>query len=277
MESVFSHQQQQQQQLLRHVPKPVSKFLSSLRLAGPRGNDVVLQQQQRRDGRHRGIVGKDFTLVCERERNQGGQGRMGEVEENEWEGSTRLVTRNWQCMRRSMLISIGSWPLLLITTASAGRQAAAARSASDIDEDPIEMAVVAALDAQEMLPALSRLIVQAKSTPGLTDECQTPLRKWNLIYERLELGVFKLAEELDVDTDTVEQLLEGLLYVEEDLCNHGSIYARKGQSLGTQRNDLKRSLQSLKLAQNQLELLLQKVPIQLLEVAQLARGVRPMA
>jgi hypothetical protein len=102
-------------------------------------------------------------------------------------------------------------------------------------------------------------------------------RQWNLIYERLEMGVFKLAEELDVDTDTVEQLLEGLLYVEEDLCNHGSIYARKGQSLGTQRNDLKRSLQSLKLAQNQLELLLQKVPIQLLEVAQLARGVRPMA
>lgn len=139
------------------------------------------------------------------------------------------------------------------------------------------MAVVAALDAQEMLPALSTLIVQAKSKPGLTDECQTPLRQWNLIYERLEMGVFKLAEELDVDTDTVEQLLEGLLYVEEDLCNHGSIYARKGQSLGTQRNDLKRSLQSLKLAQNQLELLLQKVPIQLLEVAQLARGVRPMA
>lgn len=30
-------------------------------------------------------------------------------------------------------------------------------------------------------------------------------RKWNLIYERLEMGVFKLAEELDVDTDTVEQ------------------------------------------------------------------------
>ncbi len=122
MESVFSHrQQQQQQQLLRHVPKPVSKFLSSLRLARPRGNDVVLQQQQRRDGRHRGSVGKDFTLVCERERCQGGQGRMSEGEENEWEGSTRLVTRNWQCMRRSMLISIGSWPLLLITTASAVR------------------------------------------------------------------------------------------------------------------------------------------------------------
>jgi hypothetical protein len=38
------------------------------------------------------------------------------------------------------------------------------------------MAVVAALDAQEMLPALSTFIVQAKSTPGLTDECQTPLR-----------------------------------------------------------------------------------------------------
>jgi hypothetical protein len=38
------------------------------------------------------------------------------------------------------------------------------------------MAVVAALDAQEMLPALSTLIVQAKSTSGLTDECQTPLR-----------------------------------------------------------------------------------------------------
>jgi hypothetical protein len=102
-------------------------------------------------------------------------------------------------------------------------------------------------------------------------------RKWNLIYERLEMGVFKLAEELDVDADTVEQLLEGLLYVEEDLCNHSSIYARKGQSLGTQRNDLKHSLQSLKLVQNQLELLLQKVPIQLLEVAQLARGVRPKA
>jgi hypothetical protein len=56
------------------------------------------------------------------------------------------------------------------------RQAAAARSANDIDEDPIEMAVIAALDAQEMLPALSTFIVQAKSTPGLTDECQTPLR-----------------------------------------------------------------------------------------------------
>jgi hypothetical protein len=38
------------------------------------------------------------------------------------------------------------------------------------------MAVVAALDAQEMLPALSTFIVQAKSTPGLTDDCQTPLR-----------------------------------------------------------------------------------------------------
>jgi hypothetical protein len=59
-------------------------------------------------------------------------------------------------------------------------------------------------------------------------------------------------------------LLEGLLYVEEDLCNHSSIYARKGQSLGTQRNDLKHSLQSLKLVQNQLELLLQKVSLSLL-------------
>jgi hypothetical protein len=75
------------------------------------------------------------------------------------------------------------------------------------------MAVVAALDAQEMLPALSTLIVQAKSKPGLTDECQTPLRQWNLIYERLEMGVFKLAEELDVDTDTVEQVNFYILFL----------------------------------------------------------------
>jgi hypothetical protein len=129
------------------------------------------------------------------------------------------------------------------------------------------MAVIAALDAQEMLPALSTFIVQAKSTPGLTDECQTPLRlvvssglyamvwnknkkglgiykgwertivpehnldpqlnttvswrfgfcmfcrKWNLIYERLEMGVFKLAEELDVDADTVEQVNFYILFL----------------------------------------------------------------
>jgi hypothetical protein len=75
------------------------------------------------------------------------------------------------------------------------------------------MAVVAALDAQEMLPALSMFIVQAKSTPGLTAECQTPLRKWSLIYERLEMGVFKLAEELDVDMDTVEQVNFYILFL----------------------------------------------------------------
>jgi hypothetical protein len=38
-------------------------------------------------------------------------------------------------------------------------------------------------------------------------------RKWNLIYERLEMGVFKLAEELDVDTDTVEQVNFYILFL----------------------------------------------------------------
>jgi hypothetical protein len=38
-------------------------------------------------------------------------------------------------------------------------------------------------------------------------------RKWSLIYERLEMGVFKLAEELDVDMDTVEQVNFYILFL----------------------------------------------------------------
>lgn len=49
-------------------------------------------------------------------------------------------------------------------------------NAAEFPEDPAEMAVVAALDARDMLPALSTFLLQAKSKLGPSVECQSRLK-----------------------------------------------------------------------------------------------------
>ncbi|XP_073387748.1 uncharacterized protein [Physcomitrium patens] len=183
--------------------------------------------------------------------------------------------REMNCGRRRVLAGLVS-PLLFKYSLPLGRQTA---SAADATEDPVEMAVVAVLDARDMIPALSTFLLQAKSKFGPSSECKTRLKALTLVYNRLKINLPRLVEELELNEDFSEQLLQGLALVEEDMCSQ-SMVSSPGSLIENQtisRVNVEGSLKSLKLARSKVDVLLQQVPSQLLELAQLARGVRPMA
>lgn len=181
--------------------------------------------------------------------------------------------RDLNCGRRRVLAGM-AWPLLIKHSVTLGRQAA---SETDVTEDPVEMAVVAVLDARDMIPALSTFFLQAKSKFGPSIECKTRHKALTLLYNRLKINLPRLVQELEINEEFSEQLLQGLALVEEDMCAQSTVPPGFMENSSISRVNVEGSLKSLKLARSKVDVLLQQVPNQLLELAQLARGVRPMA
>lgn len=173
------------------------------------------------------------------------------------------------CGRRRVL-AVMAWPLLMPTL---GKNAMA-----DVTEDPVEMAVVAVLDARDMIPALSTFFLQAKSKFGPSLECKSRHKALLLLYNRLKINLPTLVQELEINEEFSEQLLQGLALVEEDMCAPSMVPAAGMiENSSISRVNVEGSLKSLKLARSKVDVLLRQVPNELLELAQLARGVRPMA
>lgn len=187
----------------------------------------------------------------------------------EVDAKARLNRREMNCGRRRVL-AVMAWPLLI-------KHSAALAGEADVTEDPVEMAVVAVLDARDMIPALSTFFLQAKSKFGPSTECKSRHKALTLLYNRLKINLPRLVQELEINEEFSEQLLQGLALVEEDMCAQSMISPGLIENSSISRVNVEVSLKSLKLARSKVDVLLQQVPSQLLELAQLARGVRPMA
>jgi len=185
-------------------------------------------------------------------------------------GGKKCDRRAMKCGRRRVL-AVMAWPLLRNRSViDLGRPV-------EVTEDPVEMAVVAVLDARDMIPALSTFFLQAKSKFGPSIECKSRLKALTLLYNRLKINLPRLVQELEIEEDFSEQLLQGLALVEEDMCSQSLVSSGFIENSSIARVNVEGSLKSLKLARSKVDVLLQQVPSQLLELAQLARGVRPMA
>lgn len=185
------------------------------------------------------------------------------------DAEARLKRREVNCGRRRVL-AVMALPLLIKHAVALGGQA-------DVTEDPVEMAVVAVLDARDMIPALSTFFLQAKSKFGPSIECKSRHKALTLLYNRLKINLPRLVQELEINEEFSEQLLQGLALVEEDMCAQSMVSPGLIENSSISRVNVEGSLKSLKLARSKVDVLLQQVPSQLLELAQLARGVRPMA
>ncbi|KAG0558133.1 hypothetical protein KC19_10G006900 [Ceratodon purpureus] len=124
------------------------------------------------------------------------------VEDEEEVGLTLRQRREMNCGRRRVL-AVMAWPLLIQHSVALGRQVA---NVADVTEDPVEMAVVAVLDARDMIPALSTFFLQAKSKFGPSPECKSRHKALTLLYNRLKINLPRLVQELEINEEFSEQV-----------------------------------------------------------------------
>lgn len=143
------------------------------------------------------------------------------------------------------------------------------RAGADEFVDPLEQALVNTLDARDSLPLLCDYINKFKSDSGSNTDLQTPKRTLVGIYESLELSLPKLAEQFELEENTVQELLANLAYAQDAF--------RRSCFASTKMHGLDYCVKLLKLASVQVDELLDQLPTETIESVQLIRGVRPTA